>query len=38
MPYEIDDDLLPFGFVDNGLNQPEVEVDEFGNRWSTYKI
>jgi hypothetical protein len=34
----IQDDLLPFGFIDNGLNEPEVEIDEFGNRWSTYKI
>jgi len=32
----IQDDLLPFGFIDNGLEEPEV--DAFGNQWSTYKI
>ena len=30
--------MAPFGFIDNGLDNPhleEEEVDEYGNRWTT---
>ena len=35
----IQDDLLPFGFINNGVDdEEEFEVDSMGVRWSTYKI
>ena len=33
--------MAPFGFVDNGIDNPhleEEEVDEYGNRWEPVKI
>ena len=33
---QIEQDMAPFGFVVDGINDPEEEtVDEYGNRWST---
>ena len=35
---QLEQDMAPFGFVDNGLDNPhleEEEVDEYGNRWTT---
>ena len=28
-------DMAPFGFIDNGIDEPEVEIDEYGTRWTT---
>ena len=37
---QLEQDMAPFGFVDNGLDNPheEEEVDEYGNRWEPVKI
>ena len=32
---QLEQDMAPFGFVDNGIDEPEVEVDEYGTRWTT---
>ena len=33
---QIEQDMAPFGFVVDGINDPEEEtVDEYGNKWST---
>ena len=32
---QLEQDMAPFGFVDNGIAEPEVEVDEYGTRWTT---
>jgi hypothetical protein len=35
---QLEQDMAPFGFVDNGIDNPhleEEEVDEYGNRWTT---
>ena len=32
---QLEQDMAPFGFVDNGKDEPEVEVDEYGTRWTT---
>jgi hypothetical protein len=31
---QLEQDMAPFGFVDNGIDEPEVEVDEYGTRWT----
>ena len=33
--FQLEQDMAPFGFVDNGIDEPEVEVDEYGTRWTT---
>ena len=37
---QLEQDMAPFGFVDNGLDNPheQEEVDEYGNRWEPVKI
>ena len=37
---QLEQDMAPFGFVDNGIDNPheEEEVDEYGNRWEPVKI
>ena len=32
---QLEQDMAPFGFVDNGIDEPEVEIDEYGTRWTT---
>jgi hypothetical protein len=32
---QLEQDMAPFGFIDNGIDEPEVEVDEYGTRWTT---
>jgi len=32
---QLEQDMAPFGFIDNGIDDPEVEVDEYGTRWTT---
>jgi len=32
---QLEQDMAPFGFVDNGIDEPVVEVDEYGTRWTT---
>jgi len=32
---QLEQDMAPFGFVDNGIDDPEVEIDEYGTRWTT---
>ena len=32
---QLEQDMAPFGFVDNGIDEPQVEVDEYGTRWTT---
>jgi hypothetical protein len=27
--------MAPFGFIDNGIDDPEVEIDEYGTKWTT---
>ncbi len=37
---QLEQDMAPFGFVDNGIDNPheQEEVDEYGNRWEPVKI
>jgi hypothetical protein len=37
---QIDQDMSPFGFVDDGVNDPhpDNDVDEYGTRWSPVKV
>ena len=32
---QLEQDMAPFGFIDNGIDEPEVEIDEYGTRWTT---
>jgi hypothetical protein len=32
---QLEQDMAPFGFIDNGIDDPEEEVDEYGTRWTT---
>jgi len=32
---QLEQDMAPFGFIDNGIDDPEVEIDEYGTRWTT---
>ena len=32
---QLEQDMAPFGFVDNGIDEPEVEDDEYVTRWTT---
>jgi hypothetical protein len=34
----IDQDMAPFGFIDDGLGEDEDTIDEYGTRWSPVKI
>ena len=34
---QIDSDMSPFGFVDDGINDPN-DIDEYGTTWSPVKI
>ena len=33
----IEQDMAPFGFVDDGINDPN-DIDEYGTTWSPVKI
>jgi hypothetical protein len=32
---QLEQDMAPFGFIDNGVDDVDVEVDEYGTRWTT---
>ena len=32
---QLEQDMAPFGFIDNGIDDPEVEIDEYGTKWTT---
>lgn len=32
---QLEQDMAPFGFIDNGIDEVDVEVDEYGTRWTT---
>ena len=32
---QLEQDMAPFGFIDNGIDDLEEEVDEYGTRWTT---
>ena len=32
---QLEQDMAPFGFIDNGVDEVDVEVDEYGTRWTT---
>ena len=34
----IEQDMAPFGFMDDGLNDAEAEVDEYGTMWHPVTI
>tara|TARA_S200002703_G_C3801178_1_gene247620 strand:- start:2141 stop:3793 length:1653 start_codon:yes stop_codon:yes gene_type:complete len=32
---QLEQDMAPFGFIDNGVDEVDVEIDEYGTRWTT---
>jgi hypothetical protein len=32
---QLEQDMAPFGFIDNGVDDVDVEIDEYGTRWTT---
>jgi len=32
---QLEQDMAPFGFIDNGIDEPDVQVDEYGTKWTT---
>jgi hypothetical protein len=34
----LEQDMAPFGFMDDGLNENETETDEYGDVWSPVNI
>ena len=34
----LEQDMAPFGFMDDGINEHEPEVDEYGDIWSPVDI
>ena len=35
---QIEQDMAPFGFMDDGLNETETETDEYGDVWHPVDI
>ena len=34
----LEQDMAPFGFMDDGLNETETETDEYGDVWSPVDV
>ena len=35
---QIEQDMAPFGFMDDGLNEHESEIDEYGDVWNPVDV